>query len=220
MSWRTPSSSCSDSCVEESKRRECRPECDRHQELAAAGAHGRGGAAGALSGLRPRKPSGRRPAAPARPRPARAAGAGPGSPTAHAETVVVPVRRYRCLPCGAVLVVVPREVRARRLYSAAAIGLALALWGLGHAAASEVRRRISPTTILGDAAVTGWVTLRRWARAVAQRRLFAATPLPAPGATLRRVAASAASALAASAAPTTRGEAIEHRAFLGAAHSA
>ena len=144
---------------------------------------------------------------------------GPGGPTELAAAVDVKARRYRCLPCGAVLVVVPRQVRGRRLYSVAAIGLALALWGLALATASEVRRRISPAKILGHAAAPGWSTLRRWARAVAQRRLFAQTPLPGPGASLRGVAASAAASLAASADPSTRAEPIEHRAFLGAAHA-
>src|SRR5215213_1254852 len=55
---------------------------------------------------------------------------GPGGPGQAPTTVVLRVRRYRCVRCGAVIVVVPREVRARRLYSVAAIGFALALWGL------------------------------------------------------------------------------------------
>lgn len=128
-------------------------------------------------------------------------------------------RRYRCVPCGAVIVVVPREVRARRLYSVAAIGLALALWGLVGATAAQVRERISPATILGETAVGGWATLRRWARAVARGELFPSTPGPGAGAALRRVAASAAAALAALADPTTRGLPIERRAFFGAAHA-
>jgi hypothetical protein len=135
--------------------------------------------------------------------------------------VSILARRYRCVPCGAVVIVVPREVRGRRVYSASAIGFALALWALLGATAAQVRRRVCPATILGDAAVTGWATLRRWARDVVQGRLFPSAPGPPDlSATLRRRAASAASALAASADPTTRALAIEHRAFLGAAHAA
>jgi hypothetical protein len=146
---------------------------------------------------------------------------GPGGPEAPAVLVTITARRYRCVPCGAVVIVVPREVRGRRVYSASAIGFALALWGLVQATAAQVRRRVCPATILGDAAVTGWATLRRWARDVARGRLFPGVPGPPdPSATLRRVAASAASALAASADPTTRALAIERRAFLGAAHAA
>ena len=145
---------------------------------------------------------------------------GPLSPDEAATTVVVTVRRYRCVRCGAVLVVVPREVCAGRLYSVAAISFALALWGLVQASAAEVRRRVSPAAIVGHAAATGWATLRRWARAVVRGKLFPAAPLPDPGARLRRVAAHAAAAVAASAEPTTRSLPLEQRAFFGAAHAA
>jgi hypothetical protein len=145
---------------------------------------------------------------------------GPDAPGAAPGLIVVTARRYRCVRCSAVSIVVPREVQGRRLYSASAIGLALALWGLALATAAEVRRRVSPFKILGDAAVGGWVTLRRWARAVALRQLFPASPDPGGGVPLRRVAQSAAAALAASAAPTSRALALEHRAFLGAALAA
>jgi hypothetical protein len=145
---------------------------------------------------------------------------GPGGPLQPTETVEITVRRYRCVPCGAVVVVVPSEVVAGRLYSASAIGFALALWGLVLATAAQVRQRVCPARILGDAAVTGWVTLRRWARDVARGKLFPSVPGAGPSAVLRRVAAHAASALAAHADPTSRELAIEHRAFLGAAHAA
>ncbi|WP_437753069.1 hypothetical protein [Sorangium sp. So ce1389] len=134
--------------------------------------------------------------------------------------ISVTVRRYRCLSCGAVLLVVPRGVLGRRAYSAAAIGFALALWGLALATAAEVRRRVCPAKILGQSAVTGWATLRRWARDVARRNLFAEAPDPGPSASLRQSAASAAASFAASADPTTRALPIEHRAFFGAAHAA
>lgn len=144
---------------------------------------------------------------------------GPAGPDQLPEMISVTARRYRCLSCGAVLLVVPRGVLGRRRYSAAAIGLALALWGLALATAAEVRRRVNPARILGDSAVSGWATLRRWARDVAQRRLFAQTPDPGPSASLRQSAASAAAALAASADPTSRTLPLELRAWLGAAHA-
>jgi hypothetical protein len=134
--------------------------------------------------------------------------------------VTIVARRYRCIPCGAVVIVVPREVRGRRVYSASAIGFALALWGLLGETAAQVRRQVCPATILGNAAVACWATLRRWARDLARGRLFPGVPAPGPSATLRRGAASAAAALAARADPTTRALPIEHRAFLGAAHVA
>jgi hypothetical protein len=145
---------------------------------------------------------------------------GPPEAVAGAALVVVVARRYRCVPCGAVLIVVPREVRGRRVYSASAIGLALALWGLLEATAAQVRQRVCPAKILGAAGVTSWATLRRWAGDVRRKRLFPSSPDAGPSASLRTVAARAASALAASADPTTRALPIEHRAFLGAAHVA
>ena len=144
---------------------------------------------------------------------------GPPGPGEGAAVLVITVRRYRCVPCGAVLLVVPREVLPRRRYSAAAIGFALALWGLVQATALVVRRRVSAAKALGFDAMTGWATLRRWAKAVEQRRLFS-VPIAGPSATLREVAASAATALAASADSTTRHLPLEQRAFLGAAHAA
>jgi hypothetical protein len=146
---------------------------------------------------------------------------GPFGPDVPAVLVTVTARRYRCGRCRAVVIVVPREVHGRRVYSASAIGLALALWGLLGLMAALVRRRVCPATILGDAAATGWATLRRWARDIARGRLFSGVPgPPAPTATLRSVAARTATALAARADSTTRTLPDEHRAFLGAAHAA
>jgi hypothetical protein len=145
---------------------------------------------------------------------------GPPGPGEDAAIVVITCRRYRCVRCGAVLLVVPREVLPRRQYSAAAIGFALALWGLLQATALAVRRRVNPAATLGFDAMAGWVTLRRWARAVKQQRLFASVPAAGPSATLREVAALAATALAASADSTTRHLPLEQRAFFGAAHAA
>ena len=135
-------------------------------------------------------------------------------------TVELRVRRYRCVPCGLVSTVVPQEILARRLYSASAIGLALALWGLVQATAVQVRQRVSPATIVGATAARGWTTLRRWSRAVVRKGLFPSIPTPRSGATLRQVAASAAAALAACADPTSRGLALASRAFFGAAQAA
>ena len=145
---------------------------------------------------------------------------GPAEPTERAEALVLPARRYRCIGCGAVLLVVPCEVSPRRQYSAAAIGLALALWGLLGATAAQVRRRVSPAKVLGVAAASGWASLRRWAKAVRRGALFPSTPSSGPLATLRQVAAAAATALAASTPPALRRLPLVERAFFGAAQSA
>jgi hypothetical protein len=145
---------------------------------------------------------------------------GPREPGEEAAMVEIVVRRYRCVPCGAVSTVVPQEIVARRLYSVAAIGFSLALWGLTLATAAQVRRRVSPAKLVGPTAVGSWATLRRWAQAVRRKDLFPSRPEPGPGATLRQVAASAAAALAASADATSRGLDLASRAFFGAAQAA
>jgi hypothetical protein len=61
-----------------------------------------------------------------------------------------------------VVQVVPRGVLRYRLFSAGAIGLALALWALSRLAAAEVRRRVSPWRKLGATAASGWASVRRW----------------------------------------------------------
>ncbi len=73
------------------------------------------------------------------------------------------VRRYRCRGCGAVCQVVPTGVHAGHRYLWSAVVLALTLWSVRRLPASEVRRRISPYSRVGFA-VTGWASLRRWAR--------------------------------------------------------
>lgn len=80
QSWRTTSSSCSGSRVEESKRSQSRPQRARYQDLAAAVAHGRGGAPRSLPCVRSGEPPRRGTSWPPRPWPSRAAGAWPGRP--------------------------------------------------------------------------------------------------------------------------------------------
>jgi hypothetical protein len=93
------------------------------------------------------------------------------TPTIH----IVPVRRYLCRRCDAVMTVVPREVEPRRHYARSAIALALARLGLLHEAANTIRRATSPWRVVTTA---GWRTLRRWIAAVRRGVLFAsARPL-------------------------------------------
>ncbi len=93
---------------------------------------------------------------------------GPLRPDGTPEEVEILVRRYRCQRCGAVLLVVPRGVLRSRLFSVSAIALALALWALHRLSAREVRRRVSPWSIVGDTAAGGWASLRRWVRQAPQ----------------------------------------------------
>lgn len=142
---------------------------------------------------------------------------GPTVLGAAAALIAVLSRRYQCQSCGAVIVVVPRGVLRRRLYSASAIALALALWGVTGLAPPEVRRQVSPFAIVGATAAAGWASLRRWSGAVRSRRLFPVVRALPAEASLRQVAARAATTLAAYA-PGAGGLPITSAAFLGAAH--
>jgi transposase len=142
---------------------------------------------------------------------------GPSAPDAPPAMIDISVRRYFCTACKTVPVVVPCEVRARRLYSASAIGLGLALWGIMKMSAMAVRKRVNPAKIFGDS-IFGWATLRRWAKDVAAEKLFVDLPRAPPGSKLKHVAAAAATALAGFADAQTRVCPLEHRAFVGAAH--
>lgn len=143
---------------------------------------------------------------------------GPPDATAPPACGEIVGRRYECQLCGAVLMVLPRGVLRRRLYSAAAIALALALWSVEHLTPAEVRARVSPWRIVGAAAAGGWASLRRWSRAVRAGELFAAVRALPGDARLREVAARAATTLAAYAPASADPLPLATRAFLGAAH--
>jgi hypothetical protein len=144
-----------------------------------------------------------------------------GPPTPHATPVVteVRVRRYRCTRCGAVLTVVPAETLTRRLYSAAAIAWALALYGLSLLAPAAVRELVSPWQVVTASSATRWRTLSRWCRAAADGRLFTRLP-PLTGATVRQVAAAAAISISAHAVPAPEPPSLDVLAFHGAARAA
>jgi hypothetical protein len=87
---------------------------------------------------------------------------------------VIECRRYRCVRCGAVLMVVPRGVAPQRHYGHAAIAMALTLWAIAGDPIATVRRRVCAWPITTEAA-TRWPTLQRWARAA--RRTLGDTSL-------------------------------------------
>ena len=142
---------------------------------------------------------------------------GPVEAGGGAELIGILARRYRCQLCSAVVVVVPRGLLRRRLYSAGAIALALALWSVAELGPAEVRARVSPLRIVGATAAAGWASLRRWSRAVRAGGLFPVVRALPEEATLRQVAARAATTLAAYG-PGAGGLAIDSAAFLGVAH--
>jgi hypothetical protein len=89
---------------------------------------------------------------------------GPEELGGRSVSTTVAVRRYRCVRCHAVLVVVPRGVLPRLRYGAVAVALALARWAVESVPAARVRAEVSPDRHLGHDARRGWRSLRRWAR--------------------------------------------------------
>ena len=143
---------------------------------------------------------------------------GPPSVGAPPRITVLPVRRYQCQHCPAVLTVVPSETVPRRHYAATAIALALALFGLCGRSHSQVRAAVSSDATVGVSATRRWSTLSRWVDAVAARRLFPSMPAMPTEVDRCDIAARAAMAIGAHAPPSLDLGAPEARAFLGAAH--
>lgn len=135
--------------------------------------------------------------------------------------LVVGVRRYLCTACQATCTVCPREVLTQRLYSAPAIALALALFGLLSRPAAQVRAQVSPWRVVGHGSVGRWCALCAWVRALPRGGLFRALPPCPEDWSLRRIASRAAAALAARA-PEAVGPSpppLHVLAPLGAAHA-
>lgn len=144
---------------------------------------------------------------------------GPPSPHASPEVQLVLVRRYLCNRCKVSSTVAPRETVTRRLYSATAIALALALFGVLGMALYKVRKKVSPWETLGATSAATWCTVPRWTDAVREGRLFKVRRAP-DGWTPRQVAARAATTLAARAPLAPGPPDIVAAAFLGAARAA
>lgn len=145
---------------------------------------------------------------------------GPRAPGQAAEVLLIKLRRYLCLGCLAIITVAPRAVMRCRRFSAAAIGLALALWSAMRLSAAEVRQKVSPHPARGFDAVLGWASLRRWARAVRRGALFPSVRSCPPAWSLRQVAAHTTSTLASSGPLSASEEPLLIRVHAGAAHCA
>src|SRR5262249_54297740 len=136
---------------------------------------------------------------------------GPDAIGAAPAMIEIDARRYRCLGCGSVIVVVPRGVVARRHFRAEAIAIALWLYGVLGLSASDVHGRV-----VGYGEPGGrFRSLGRWLAAVARGDLFAGAVRPWPISFCRRQQAErVARALEAAALPGGNPEA---RLVLGAA---
>ena len=143
---------------------------------------------------------------------------GPAGPDEPSTERLILLRRYLCLACGAVVVVGPSDLVPGWLFSGPAIAWALWLFGVAKRSAAEVRRRVSPWATVGATAAAGWATLRRWARAVRDRALFAVVRRCPAEWSLRQVAARAATTIAALALPADRTLPHDHQVWRGALH--
>lgn len=143
---------------------------------------------------------------------------GPLEPDAKPQLTAVKQRRYKCTRCGKAVTVVPSEALPGRLYTASAIALALALYGLRHLASAAVRALISPMAIIGATSAARWLMLKRWCLLVGTPELF--PRVRRVGGTPRTVAAEAAASLAAHALPSPEPPPLYVQAFLGAARAA
>ena len=144
---------------------------------------------------------------------------GPLDPDGPAVVIVITARRYRCLACHAVILVVPCGMQPGRHFSAGAIAWALALYGVEGLPARTVRARASPWRVVGATAAVGWVALRRWVGAVHERRLFASVRAAPAAWTCRQHAARIATTLAALTPPALRHLPLPAQAFHGAAQA-
>lgn len=78
----------------------------------------------------------------------------------HVEDIELWLRRFRCLHCGHVMLVGPREVRSRFRYGACVIVLALARWADGE---TESALRAEFSDCNAPSCTSGrWPVLRRW----------------------------------------------------------
>jgi hypothetical protein len=130
------------------------------------------------------------------------------------------VRRYRCIRCHAVVTVTPAEVLHKRLYGAAAIGLALALFGLFVLSAWQVRKQVSPWQVVGATSSGRWHTLKRWCAAALEGRLWLSVSGRVAEGPVRQVAGRYASVLAGYALPSLTPVPLVVQVFHGAARAA
>lgn len=114
------------------------------------------------------------------------------------------------------MTVVPSEVLTKRLYSSAAIGMCMALFGVCAMSLRAMRALVSPFTMVGATAAPGWGSVLRWVDAVRGGRLFEVVrPVPAEW-SRRKAAERIATTLAASAPPRAAALDVVTAAFVGA----
>jgi hypothetical protein len=145
---------------------------------------------------------------------------GPSSAGAQPQVHVLRVRRYRCMKCRAVVTVTPAEVLHKRMYGAAVIGFALALFGLLLLSPWETRQQVSPWKVVGASSSGRWGTLRRWCEAAVEGRLWQSVQRRMAEGTPRQVAGQCASVLASYALSSSPPVPLVVQVFHGAARAA
>lgn len=138
---------------------------------------------------------------------------GPLTATAPSKEFEIQLRRYRCQSCGATMSVGPAGVFTRRLFTAMAMGLALALWSRG-ASQAEVRSEVGTWSVVGATAFARWNSLRRWALAAGAGELWPSIRVSTEW--TRREIAKRVSAILESRGPPDKP--MPMRVFMGAAH--
>lgn len=128
----------------------------------------------------------------------------------------VPVRRYACQRCRAVITVGSRGLLARRRYTAMAIAVALWMWSVWRRTDPVVRKAICPVDECGVSRPERWTTLRRWGRAARDGELWAKVAV-GEGWSLRRCAERAVQCVWSRGDPDAPTD--EHRIFGAAAHA-
>jgi hypothetical protein len=119
-----------------------------------------------------------------------------------------------------VVTVTPAEVMHKRLYGAAVIGLALALFGLVLLAPWQARQQVSPWQVVGATSSGRWRTLKRWCEAAVEGRLWRSVRGRVAEGPVRQVAERCASALAGHALPSSEPQPLVMQVFQGAARAA
>ena len=99
---------------------------------------------------------------------------GPPHPAGGSAVLSVQQRRYACQNCRTIVVVRPRGVLARKRYRAAAIAMAMWLWGVEQLSDAIVRSRLAVRATRGLSRPERWTTLRRWAASIRTGELWGA----------------------------------------------
>jgi zinc-finger of transposase IS204/IS1001/IS1096/IS1165 len=142
---------------------------------------------------------------------------GPLRPGGKPVQVLLTLRRYRCRSCRATMTVGPLGLWTRLLFSAAAAGLALCLWGLDKQKEAQVYAQCNDWSRPLEQPGPRWRQPGRWVQGVLEGRLWRGLLRGSPPQSLRAVAERVAAALAARCPPSLWEAPMAQQVFAGAA---